>query len=226
MAAIVGVVLQPVSGVVPDVGLAGVGYDLPGIAQIHVLARRYNQQTARRDAFYQIGDVRGQQATEPQRLRQAEGVAFQEADVDFDAVSLPGNRLPGYAGNPPTDAVPITVYAVFQDGSWVSSAYSQTNKERLARLIAQRHVIPSVLARLGEVRAEDYQIPDDILAVLQTDAAAWAFFQQTSPSYQRIRAAYVDTARHRPGAFEKRLKHLVAMSAQGKQFGYGIEAYY
>lgn len=106
------------------------------------------------------------------------------------------------------------------------SSYSQLNKERLARLIAQGRVIPSVLERLGDVRAEDYQIPEDIRAALAANEAAWAFFRKTSPSYQRIRAAYVDTARARPEEFAKRLQHLVAMSAQGKQFGYGIEDFY
>jgi uncharacterized protein YdeI (YjbR/CyaY-like superfamily) len=106
------------------------------------------------------------------------------------------------------------------------SSYSQLNKERLARLIAQGRVIPSVLASLKDVRAEDYQIPDDIRAALQADETAWGFFCTTSPSYQRIRAAYVDTARDRPAIFDKRLKHLIETSSKQKQFGYGIESYY
>ena len=106
------------------------------------------------------------------------------------------------------------------------SGYSQPNKERLARLISQGKVIPSVLARLGDVRAEDFQFPEDILAALRANDAAWAFFQSTSPSYQRIRAAYVDIARDRPEDFEKRLRNLVDKSAKGKHFGYGIEDFY
>lgn len=106
------------------------------------------------------------------------------------------------------------------------SGYSQLNKERLARLIAQGHVVPAVLENLGDVRADNFDIPNDILSALQTNEDTWAFFQSTSPSYQRIRAAYVDTARARPDEFEKRLHHLVEKSAQKKQFGYGIEDYY
>jgi len=106
------------------------------------------------------------------------------------------------------------------------SGYSQTNKERLARLILAGQVIPSVLETLDDVRPEAFNIPDDILAALQAGEAAWAFFQSTSPSYQRIRAAYVDTARERPEVFQKRLRNLVEKCARGKQFGYGIEAYY
>lgn len=106
------------------------------------------------------------------------------------------------------------------------SGYSQLNKERLARLTAEGKVIPSVLETLDGVRAEDFVFPEDIVTALQDNGEAWAFFQTASPSYQRIRVAYVDTARARPEEFAKRLRHLVEKSAQGKQFGYGIEDYF
>lgn len=106
------------------------------------------------------------------------------------------------------------------------SSYSQTNKERLARLIEAGKVIPSVLEDLGDVRPERYQIPEDILFALRSNQVAWEFFQTTSLSYQRIRAAYVDGARERPVDFKKRLDNLIEKSAKGKQFGYGIEDYY
>ncbi|MEM1126578.1 MAG: YdeI/OmpD-associated family protein [Bacteroidota bacterium] len=107
-----------------------------------------------------------------------------------------------------------------------TSPYSQTNKERLARLAAQGKLHPSVAAVLQGARPEAFQIPPDIRAALAARPGAWAFFSQTSPAYQRIRAAYVDHARHRGAEFEKRLNHLVEKSAQHKQFGYGIEAYF
>lgn len=106
------------------------------------------------------------------------------------------------------------------------SAYSQTNKERLARLGAEGKLHASVEGDLAEVRPEDFEIPEDIRAALEARDGAWAFFAGTSPSYQRIRAAYVDHARDRPDEFEKRLKNLVEKSAEGKRFGYGIEGYF
>lgn len=106
------------------------------------------------------------------------------------------------------------------------SEYSQTNKERLARLLARDRIHPAVAAGLGDVRPEAYGIPGDIVEALQADEAAWTFFQTTAPSYQRIRAAYIDGARSEPAEFAKRLERLVEKSAQGKQFGYGIESYY
>lgn len=106
------------------------------------------------------------------------------------------------------------------------SGFSQTNQERLARLLARGAVHPDVAAALSDVRPEAYAMPADVLGALKADAAAWAFFRSTSPSYQRIRVAYVDDGRKRPGELEKRLANLVAKCAAGKQFGYGIEDYY
>ena len=106
------------------------------------------------------------------------------------------------------------------------SAYSQTNKERLARLIAQNKVIPQVIEQAANNRPEDFVIPDDIREALLEHDDAWTFFQSTSPAYQRIRAAYVDHARKRPDEFAKRLKSLIDKSARQKQFGYGIADYY
>lgn len=108
------------------------------------------------------------------------------------------------------------------------SGFSQTNKERLARLVERGQVLPAVLAELDLVALDPaaYAMPDDILDALRADAKAWAFFRSTAPSYQRIRVAYVDHARKRGEAFDKRLANLVAKCAAGTQFGYGIEAYY
>ncbi|MEM6646880.1 MAG: YdeI/OmpD-associated family protein [Bacteroidota bacterium] len=106
------------------------------------------------------------------------------------------------------------------------SGYSQTNKERLARLAKQGKLHPWVEGDLQSARPETFEIPGDIRAALEAREGAWAFFSGTSPAYQRIRAAYVDHARKRPGEFEKRLNNLVAKSAQQKQFGYGIEDYF
>ena len=104
--------------------------------------------------------------------------------------------------------------------------YSQTNKERLRWLIARGKVMPDVLETLGDIFVEDFEIPSDILQGLQANEQTWRNFSQYSGSYQRIRVAFVDAARKRPAEFQKRLKHLIRMAEQNKQFGYGIEKYY
>ncbi len=106
------------------------------------------------------------------------------------------------------------------------SAYSQTNKERMARLIARGAVLEDVIERAGDIRPEVFEIPPDIRRALEAEPGAWAFFKSTAPSYQRIRAAYVDHARNRGAEFEKRLAKLVRECARKMQFGHHIETYY
>jgi uncharacterized protein YdeI (YjbR/CyaY-like superfamily) len=106
------------------------------------------------------------------------------------------------------------------------SGYSQTNIERLRRLSAQGQVMPEVLAGLGDLLEREFEYPADVMAALQADDEAWRNFQGYSGAYRRIRVAYVESGRGRPGEFEKRLANLVKKSAAGKQFGYGIESYY
>lgn len=104
--------------------------------------------------------------------------------------------------------------------------YSQTNKERLKRLLAQGKIIPEVQASLEDAGLEDFEYPQDIMDAIQENEQAWENFQLYSGSYQRIRIAYIDVARDRPGEYEKRLQHLIKMTEQDKQFGHGIEDYY
>ena len=106
------------------------------------------------------------------------------------------------------------------------SGYSQTNKERLKKLIEQGKVIPEVLVGLDEIGLDDFEYPADIMAALQENEQVWENFQRYSGSYRRIRIAYVDVARDRPGEYEKRLANLIKMTEQDKQFGRGIEDYY
>lgn len=106
------------------------------------------------------------------------------------------------------------------------SAYSQTNKERLKRLIEQGKVMPEIFAGLDEIGLEDFEYPADIMAAIQENEPAWENLEKYSESYRRIRIAYVDGARDRPGEFKKRLAHLIKMTEQDKQFGRGIKDYY
>ena len=106
------------------------------------------------------------------------------------------------------------------------SGYSQTNKERLKKLIDGGRVLPEVLETLEGIRAEDFVFPEDIIAALQVNELAWGNYQKYSRSYQRIRVAFIDSARNRPEEFDKRLKHFIKMTEQDKQYGYGIEEFY
>ena len=105
--------------------------------------------------------------------------------------------------------------------------YSQTNKERLRRLHAQGLLHASVLPEAQAALAEEFIWPADIMAAIRANQDAWANFQTFSESYQRIRVAYIETARDRGPEFDKRLNNFIAKTAAGKQFGFGgIEAYF
>lgn len=106
------------------------------------------------------------------------------------------------------------------------SDYSQTNKERLKRLIKQGKVIPEVLESLADVDLDKFDYPVDIMTSIRENKLAWVNLQKYSESYRRIRIAYIDEGRKRPGEYEKRLQNFIQKTAKDKQFGYGIEDYY
>jgi uncharacterized protein YdeI (YjbR/CyaY-like superfamily) len=106
------------------------------------------------------------------------------------------------------------------------SGYSQANQERLRRMIAQGRVRKDVLASLGDFDTGKFKIPNDILNALKADKQAWSNFQKFSGSYQRIRIAFIDSARNRPAEFEKRLRYFLNMTGKNKLYGFGIETYY
>lgn len=106
------------------------------------------------------------------------------------------------------------------------NSISQTNKERLRRLIEQGKVLPEIETAVQPVLNEPFVFPADIKTALQADEQVWQNFQSYSEAYQRIRVAYVETARQRGAEFDKRLKNLLNKTSQNKQFGFGIKSYY
>jgi uncharacterized protein YdeI (YjbR/CyaY-like superfamily) len=106
------------------------------------------------------------------------------------------------------------------------SGYSQTNIERLRKLIPQGKVLPEVVTNLGDLLERPFHYPADIMTALQDNPQVWQNFQSYSDAYQRIRIAYIDGSRKRDGAFEKRLANLIKKTAQNRQFGFNIEDYY
>ena len=105
--------------------------------------------------------------------------------------------------------------------------YSQANKERLGELVKQGKVVDEVLATLGDLVGEQFEIPPDILDAIKANKEAWENFQRLSQPYIRIRIAFIDAARNRPREFKKRLRYFIEMTGKNKQFGFGgIEKYY
>ena len=68
----------------------------------------------------------------------------------------------------------------------------------------------------------------DIIARLKEDKTVWNNYQLFSDTYKRIRIAYIEAARKRPGEFERRLNNFICKTKENKiiiGFG-GIEKYY
>ena len=101
------------------------------------------------------------------------------------------------------------------------SHYSQANLERLRALLKDGKVAKDVMESLPDLSGHIFTIPADILKAIKSNAKAWRNFQRFSPPYIRIRVAFIDGARNRPAEFKKRLSHLIRMTEQNKQFGFG-----
>lgn len=108
------------------------------------------------------------------------------------------------------------------------SSYSQANIERIKWLYEQKLIHESVFAEVEVVIRQDFVFPVDIIAVLKNDREVWKNYLKFSSPYQRIRIAYIDSARKRPEEFLKRLNNFVEKTRANKMIkGYGgIDKYY
>ena len=107
------------------------------------------------------------------------------------------------------------------------SGYSQANKERLKWLLNENLLHPSMLDIANRIAKEKFVFPPDIINAIKSDTIAWENYQKFSPSYIRIRVAYIDAARNRPEEFQKRLTNFVSKTRENKKIGFGgIEKYY
>jgi uncharacterized protein YdeI (YjbR/CyaY-like superfamily) len=102
-------------------------------------------------------------------------------------------------------------------GNW-----TELNKERCRRLIADGLMTPAGFAVLPDLDVSTFRIAPDIEAALRADPRTWAHFEGFDPLYRRIRVGYVEEMRKQPAEFEKRLTRLVETTAKNKQFG-GVE---
>ena len=108
------------------------------------------------------------------------------------------------------------------------SPYSRPNIERLIWLDERNMIHPKVRPSLESLITAEYVFPEDILAAVRRDGAAWENYVSFSEPYKRIRVAYIDAARNRPEEFEKRLANFIRKTRENKLIvGYGgIDKYY
>lgn len=107
------------------------------------------------------------------------------------------------------------------------SGYSQANKERLRWLAVNGKLHPSVRESVEQVLSSEFVFPPDIIDAIKQNSLAWENYRKFSPSYRRIRIAYIDGARDRPDEFKKRLNNFIKKSEKNQMIGFGgIEKYY
>jgi uncharacterized protein YdeI (YjbR/CyaY-like superfamily) len=101
------------------------------------------------------------------------------------------------------------------------SDLSETNKERVRRLIRAGLMTPAGLAKIQTRMDEPFVIPADIVRALKKDATTWKNFQAFPEWYQRIRIGFIEATRQqgRLEAFQTRLAYFLKMTARNKRFG-------
>ncbi len=99
------------------------------------------------------------------------------------------------------------------------SNWTELNKERARRLIAQGKMTPAGLAVLPDLSPESFRIADDILAALRADEKVWRNFEQFPDVYKRIRIGYIEEMRKQPVVFKTRLNNFMKKTRENKMFG-------
>lgn len=99
------------------------------------------------------------------------------------------------------------------------SFLSETNKERVRRLIKAKKMTRGGLEKIQAQLNKEFVLAKDIVAALKKDATTWKNFGAFPESYQRIRVGWIDASRHRPEIFQQRLRYFLKMTAQNKKFG-------
>lgn len=99
------------------------------------------------------------------------------------------------------------------------SHWTELNKDRARRLIADGLMTEAGKRVLPDLSEEAFKIPPDILKALKDDPQTWDNFQQFPASYQRIRVGFIDEMRKQPDVFQKRLANFLTKTRQNKMFG-------
>jgi uncharacterized protein YdeI (YjbR/CyaY-like superfamily) len=104
------------------------------------------------------------------------------------------------------------------------SQLSETNRERVRRLIRSRRMTKAGLAAIKHAfqqaeKPKRVTLADDVLKALKADKQAWANFQKFPQTYKRIRIWWIEASRIRPRIFKQRLAYFIKMTAQNKRFG-------
>jgi uncharacterized protein YdeI (YjbR/CyaY-like superfamily) len=99
------------------------------------------------------------------------------------------------------------------------SQLSETNKERVRRLIRAGLMTPAGMEKIRGRMSEEFVLPPDIVRELKRDPKVWKNFQRFPKWYQRVRVGWLDMSRGRDEIFQARLRYFLKMTAQNKRYG-------
>jgi len=109
----------------------------------------------------------------------------------------------------------------------IDSVWSETNKRRVAKVIAEGRMTPAGLAKvtypLDEVPAVEKQemlVPDWLAAGLQASPQAWENFCKLPPSHQRRYVGWITSAK-KEETQQKRVGEAIELLEQNKRIGMG-----
>jgi uncharacterized protein YdeI (YjbR/CyaY-like superfamily) len=104
-----------------------------------------------------------------------------------------------------------------------ASKWSDLNRKRWKELEAAGLLAPAGLAAAPTkntyaARPVIPDLPVSIAAALKTNAKAWKFFQQLTPTHRRYLVVWIHTAK-RPETRERRIRDSIRLLAAGKKLG-------
>jgi uncharacterized protein YdeI (YjbR/CyaY-like superfamily) len=100
------------------------------------------------------------------------------------------------------------------------SQLSETNKERVRRMIRAGLMTPAGMEKIRDRMSETFVPAPDIIAALKRDPVAWKNFQRFPKWYQRVRLGWLDMSRGRQDIFQARLNYFLKMTARNKRYGH------
>ena len=100
------------------------------------------------------------------------------------------------------------------------SQLSETNKERVHRMVRAGLMKPAGMEKIRDRMSERFVLPPDIIAALKRDPQTWKNFQRFPKWHQRVRVGWLDASRNHQGVFESRLRYFLKMTKQNKRYGH------
>ncbi|MEY2585610.1 MAG: hypothetical protein QOD80_1636 [Verrucomicrobiota bacterium] len=99
------------------------------------------------------------------------------------------------------------------------SQLSETNKERVRRMVRAELMTPAGMEKIRDRMSEKFVLAPDIASALKRDPQTWKNFQRFPKWYQRVRVGWLDMSRGRQDIFESRLRYFLKMTKQNKRYG-------